>query len=117
MSSGAHGIDLVGRDFGASVAGMPAYHRVAVAAFAGLLAAALGLSTLRTQIIDLRYRLAEAVHEERLLLERQRQLTVEVQRLRDPMRLRALARERGFIRPERVIHLDRRGAPLAGDGL
>ncbi len=82
---------------------------LAAAAFAGFVLAALALSTLRNQIIDRRYRLAEAVREERALLEQQREATVSVRRLRDPKRLAKFARERGFVRPERVIDLVRPG--------
>jgi hypothetical protein len=71
----------------------------------GALTAALMVASLRVSILRLRYQLAAAVSEETELLERQRAVTVELRELRDPTRLRELATERGFARPERVIQL------------
>ena len=86
--------------------------RLLVAAgIAGALVAALALASLRLEIFRLRYALAEAVAVEQELLERRRALVVEVARLRDPRRLRRIARERGFGLPERVIQLEASGAP------
>lgn len=111
------GAELVGRDFSVVIAAPSRARRVAIAGFAALLAAALGLTSLRTQIIDLRYRLAEEVRHERELLETRRALTVTVRRLHDPMRLRVIAEGRGFRPPDRVIDPFARGISQEGDGL
>ena len=72
--------------------------------FATAVVTALGLSVLRNQILELRYRAAEVLREERALEEERRALAVRVRKLRDPKRLARLARERGFVRPERVVN-------------
>jgi hypothetical protein len=82
-----------------------------VGGVAGALLAALALASLRLEIFRLRYALAETVAVEQQLLERRRALVVEVARLRDPRRLRRIARERGFGLPERVIQLEGGGPP------
>jgi hypothetical protein len=79
----------------------------------GALAAALMVASLRVSILRLRYQLSAAVSEETQLLERQRAVTVELRELRNPTRLRKLATELGFARPERVIQLS---IPAAGVG-
>lgn len=71
----------------------------------GVLLAALALSALRVQVTDLRYRHAEAMQLEQQLLDEQRRLAVEVQSLKDPMRLQELARTLGFETPERIVEL------------
>jgi hypothetical protein len=71
----------------------------------GTLAAALMIVSLRVSILRLRYQLSAAVTEETELLERQRTVTVELRKLRDPTRLQELASELGFVRPEQVIQL------------
>jgi hypothetical protein len=63
------------------------------------------VASLRVSILRLRYQLAAAVREETKLLERQRAVTVELRELRSPTRLREIATEQGFVRPERVIQL------------
>ncbi len=78
---------------------------LALAIVATALTLALGLSSLRGRIIELRYRAAEVLREERSLEAERRELAARVQRLRDPKRLAALARERGFARPERLQSL------------
>jgi len=72
---------------------------------AGVLLAGLALSALRVHVTQLRYDRADALQEEQRLLDEQRQLTVEVQARKDPMRLQELARTQGFVPPERVIDL------------
>lgn len=79
----------------------------------GTLAAALLIASVRVSILRLRYQLSAAVTEETQLLERQRAVTVELRKLRDPARLHKLASELGFVRPERVIQLS---VPAAGIG-
>ncbi len=80
------------------------------ALLAGILLAALALSALRVHVTDLCYRRAEALHEEQRLQDEQRLLSVEVQGLKDPMRMREVARAQGFVSPERVIELPLRTA-------
>jgi hypothetical protein len=86
---------------------------LAVVAFATAVLVALAFSTLRSRIIELRYRAAEVVREERALEENRRALAVRVRRLQDPRRLAELARRRGFARPERVVDLEPRSGDLA----
>ncbi len=71
----------------------------------GGLAAALLLVALRNSILALRYDLDVALARELELLKHERAATVQLRELRDPNRLQALARERGFVRPETVIDL------------
>jgi hypothetical protein len=80
----------------------------------GTLAAALMIAALRVSILQLRYQLSAAVAEETQLLERQRAVTVELRELRDPTRLRELAAEQGFVRPERVVQLSVPATGLGG---
>jgi hypothetical protein len=81
---------------------------------AGGLGAALVLVQLRTESIDLRYRLARAQQSEQHLLERQRRFTVEQRQLRHPVRLAELGRSLGLARPEAVRELAPPGAPASG---
>jgi hypothetical protein len=85
-----------------------------VAIAAGGLAAALVLVQLRTESIDLRYRLASSMQSEQLLLEEQRRLTVEQQQLRHPVRLADLGRSLGLARPEWVSELAQPPSATAG---
>ncbi len=81
------------------------------ATFATIVLLALGFSALRGEIIDLRYRAAEVVREERALEARRRELALRVGELRDPFHLAKLAERRGFARPERVVHLEAQTGP------
>lgn len=81
----------------------------AFAAAAGLLVAALVLVQLRTESIDLRYRLARTLQSEQQLLEQQRRLIVELRQLRSPVRLAALGTELGLVRAAEIREL-----PAAG---
>jgi hypothetical protein len=80
------------------------------ALFGTIVLLALAFSTLRGRIIELRYRAAQVVSEERTLEERRRTLTVRVRRLRDPQHLVQLAARRGFASPERVVDLETLGS-------
>jgi len=81
---------------------------------AGGFGAALVLVQLRTESIDLRYRIARALQVEQQLLEHQRRLTVEQRQLRHPVRLAKLGRSLGLARPEAVRELTPPGAPGGG---
>lgn len=76
------------------------------ALFGTIVLLALAFSTLRSHIIELRYRAAQVVSEERALEEQRRILTVRVQELRDPHHLAELATKRGFASPEHVVDLE-----------
>ncbi|MBW2361452.1 MAG: hypothetical protein JRG84_11155 [Deltaproteobacteria bacterium] len=73
--------------------------------FVGVLAAALFLVALRNSILRVRYDLDTARQREIALMERKANATVRLRELRDPTRLKALAKERGFVRPQKVIDL------------
>jgi hypothetical protein len=99
--------DLVGRD----LAGGPprrarVRRRLPLALLGGGIVAALLLVTLRVEILRLRYAVAEVAAEEQTLAERIAQAKFRLRELRDPARLRRLAAERGFVRPERVLQVE-----------
>ena len=73
--------------------------------------AALGVAALRSDGIHVRYGLADAVRQERELLEERRVAVARLRALRDPARLALLAREQGFVRPARI-----RTLPVAAPG-
>jgi hypothetical protein len=98
--------DLVGRDLAGAPRRVRARRRLPLPLLAGAIVAALLLVTLRVEILRLRYAAAAVAEEEETLLERIAQATVRVRELRDPARLRRLAAERGFGRPERVISVE-----------
>jgi hypothetical protein len=104
----------VGRDFARQAA--PARRPAGLLAtlVIGTLAAALLATSLRVDILRLRYALGEAVKEEASLLESTRALTVARRELRDPRHLRRLAEERGFVRPTRVIRIGSDGPDHGG---
>jgi len=81
-----------------------------IACAAGGLLAALLLVQLRTESIDLRYRLARSLQSEQRLLEEQRRLIVELRQLRHPVRLTQLGGTLGLARPQQVIELPARNA-------
>lgn len=74
-------------------------------AIAGFLLAGLAVAALRVDLIRVRYGLADAVREEKALLEEKRQALARVRILRDPLRLARLASDRGLARPERIVDL------------
>ncbi len=86
-----------------------------VAVGVGLAVTATGLASLRTNSIALRYRLAEALRSERELREEEQLLTVELQRLRDPMLLQREAAALGLVAPERVIDIRRRAVATGAE--
>jgi hypothetical protein len=69
------------------------------------LGALLTLTALRNDIMRMQYELTESGRQERKLLDLQSLLTVRHRQLMAPGRLKAIARERGFVRPDRVIEL------------
>jgi len=105
--------DTVGRDFAPLRSRSRRALRPWLAVAVGTLAAALMVASLRVSILRLRYQLSAAVVEETDLLGRQRAMTVELRELRDPSRLRELATQQGFARPERVVQLS---VPARGVG-
>jgi hypothetical protein len=74
-------------------------------AVAGSLLAGLSVAALRVDLIRVRYGLADAVREEKDLLEERRQALARMRSLRDPSRLARLAAGRGLARPERIVDL------------
>lgn len=98
--------NLVGRDFARQAAPARRPAGPLAALVIGTLLAALLATSLRVDILRLRYALGEAVKEEASLLETTRALTVARRELRDPRHLRRLAEKRGFVRPARVIRLE-----------
>ena len=116
-------LGLVGRDLARIPQWLRSRPRVAAPLIALALIAALSMAALRIDLIRMRYALAEGVAQEQQLLEKQRQLTVDLRQLRHPARLSERAEALGFARPERVIDLadpagpagparDRAGAPV-----
>lgn len=99
---------LVGTDFAARYRDSQRLQRLATPLVVLGLLAALGLTALRNDIVRMEYGLAEAGKQEQELLDRQRRLTVDHRQLLAPARLYEIARERGFVRPARVI--DMKGA-------
>jgi hypothetical protein len=81
-----------------------------LACAAGALGAALLLVQLRTESIDLRYRLARALQTEQDLLEERRRLIVERRQQRHPLRLAELGAELGLERPMAIRELPGGGA-------
>jgi hypothetical protein len=81
------------------------WRRLLPLALAGFLLAALAVAALRIDLIRVRYGLADALREEKTLVEEQRQALAALRTLRDPARLGRLAAERGLGRPARIIDL------------
>lgn len=99
---------LVGLDF-SSIDQRTASRKLGPAMIA-LLIAAIGLVALRTEVIKLRYELAEIGKRERTLDQQQRDLQVRVRQLRNPQLLAIRAEELGFRRPDRLIDVPSPGA-------
>jgi hypothetical protein len=110
-SAGASSPDLVGLDLANAPGRLQPRPRISAPLVLIGVLGALVLVALRVDLTRMRYAQADALAEERRLLEEQSDLTVEMRRLRDPSRLAERARELGFERPERVIDLP--GAPAA----
>jgi len=104
--AGGEPASWVGRDFGEPRAQRAPRQRRWPGVLAGLVIAGLLLAGLRMAIVRERYLLGEAIQVETALRQRERAASVAVRELRDPRRLRRLALEAGFARPERAIELD-----------
>lgn len=98
-------LDLVGRDMAHRERGLGRRIRINPALLAVALAVALGIASLRIDLIRVRYGLADALSEEKALLEKRREAVAHLRALRDPARLTRLASEYGLIRPARIIDL------------
>ena len=98
-------LDLVGRDLKTRQPGAERAPRFGPALLALLLALALAIAALRVDLIRVRYGLADALGQERALLEQRREALARLQTLRDPARLANLAEEYGLTRPARIIDL------------
>lgn len=70
-----------------------------------LLVAAFALTSLRTEVLKLRYELADQLEREQELRATQGELTVQMRTLREPRQLAQRAVKLGFERPQRVIDL------------
>jgi hypothetical protein len=82
-------------------------------ALALCLGAALGVAALRVDLLRVRYGLADALQQEKALLQEQREMRARVGELRDPARLAQLARRFDLVRPRRIVHL---ATPAPGAG-
>ncbi|MBW2269047.1 MAG: hypothetical protein JRH16_10740 [Deltaproteobacteria bacterium] len=102
IAANAARLDLVGRDVARASALPSTLRRIAPAIIGISLVCALGVVAVRVDLIRVRYGLANAVRQERALLEERRGVLAEVRALREPSRLAKLARERGFVRPARI---------------
>ena len=70
-----------------------------------VLIAAFALTSLRTEVLKLRYEVAHQLEREQELRATQGELTVQMRRLREPRQLAQRAAKLGFERPQRVIDL------------
>ena len=75
-----------------------------------VLIAAFALTSLRTEVLKLKYELTHLLEREQELRASQGELTVQMRTLREPRQLAQRAAKLGFERPERVIDL-----PLSAD--
>ncbi len=107
-------LDWIGRDFSHSRKPSAARRRGVAPLVAGALLAALALAAVRIEVIRLRYDLANAVTQEKALLEQQRVLTFEVRGLRNPVRLTKLAERMGLAQPARVVEIPNPAADAGG---
>jgi len=113
--AGGEPASWIGRDFGEPRAQRAPRQRRWPGVLAGLVIAGLLLAGLRMAIVRERYLLGEAIQVETALRQRERAASVAVRELRDPRRLRRLALEAGFARPERAIELDPPAAETLGN--
>jgi hypothetical protein len=83
----------------------PRHARALIPLLIVALGVALGVASLRIDLIRTRYAVAATMAEEQALLEEQRALIVRKRQLRDPVELAVQARERGFRPAARVFTL------------
>jgi hypothetical protein len=69
------------------------------------LLAALCVAALRVDQIRVGYGLAQALEEEKALLDQRREALARLRALRDPARLASLAARHGLVRPARIVDL------------
>jgi hypothetical protein len=81
------------------------------------LIAALGVVSLRIDLIRVRYAMADALDQENSLIAEQRRLIVRRRQLRDPVELAVRARTLGFRPPSRVISVPEPSLPGASIAL
>jgi len=98
-------LDLVGRDMNARPRSRTRRTRISPTLLVILLASALAIAALRIDLIRVRYGLADAISQEKALLEERRAALARLRTLRDPARLASLADEYGLTRPARIIDL------------
>lgn len=101
-------LGLIGRDVADDAPGFSPRRAIPLLIIA--LGLALSVAALRTELLRLRYALAEATLEEQRLLDAERSLTAEKLQLRDPVRLAGRAEGLGFVSPERLTDLPDRPA-------
>ena len=94
---------MIGRDFSAFERHRSP--RALVPVLLALFVSAFALVALRTEVLKLRYELANQLERERALDAQQRDLTVRMRQLREPRALAERADELGYGLPERVIDL------------
>ncbi|MDJ0849364.1 MAG: hypothetical protein QNK04_13405 [Myxococcota bacterium] len=74
-------------------------------ALAAGVVAALGVAAMRNDLRRVQYGLGQALDETRALERERNAALARVRTQRDPARLARVAKERGFVRPERIIDL------------
>lgn len=102
--------DLIGVDFARFATSQPSGALLPLLMLS--LIVALGVASLRIDLIRTRYALATATADEKRLIEEQHALIVEKLQGRDPVELAVLARERGF-RPANAVRSVADPMPLA----
>ncbi len=70
------------------------------------LAVGLALGVLRIDVLRTQYALSEATEKEQELQEEQRRIRVQGRQFRAPGQLVQMAREEGFVSPERIVDLE-----------
>ncbi len=108
-------LDWIGRDLSRRHRRMHRERRRVAPLVVGALLAALTLAAVRIEVIRLRYDLADAVSEEKALLEQHRALTFEVRALRNPIRLSEFAERMGLGQPARVVEIPTEAEAAGGD--
>ncbi|MDJ0870030.1 MAG: hypothetical protein QNK03_28325 [Myxococcota bacterium] len=100
---GADVADRRARDHGGPL--QHSHRRWLALALAAGVVAALGVAAMRNDLRRVQYGLAQALDETRALERERNAALARVRAQRDPTRLARVARERGFVRPERIVDL------------